>query len=97
MPIGAGSGTHDRAQYRYLRGLQRTKRPEQIRGLNQNHSHEMKEIFKGAATRASCSGGAFSEFCPRVLYGFAGKWMKPRMMRLTLSRKIAEEDSRLNN
>jgi hypothetical protein len=37
--------------------LQRTKKPQQIRGLNQNHNHEMKEIFKGAATRASCGVG----------------------------------------
>jgi len=26
---------------------------------NQNHNHEMKEIFKGAATRASCGVGPF--------------------------------------
>jgi len=25
-----------------------------LRGLNRNHNHEMKEIFKSAATRASC-------------------------------------------
>jgi hypothetical protein len=34
--------------------LQRRKKPQQIRGLNRNHNHEMKEIFKGAAIRASC-------------------------------------------
>jgi hypothetical protein len=45
--------TRDSAQYRYVHGqLQRAKKPQQIRGLNQNHNHEMKEIFKGAATRA---------------------------------------------
>jgi hypothetical protein len=47
----------------YVRGqLQRTKKPQQIRGLNQNHNHEMKEIFKGAATRASCGVGPLREF-----------------------------------
>jgi hypothetical protein len=28
------------------------KKPQPIRGLNQNPNHEMKEIFQGAATRA---------------------------------------------
>jgi hypothetical protein len=34
---------HDSAQYRYVDGqLQRSKKPQQIRGLNQNHNHAMK-------------------------------------------------------
>ncbi len=78
--------THDSAQYRYLRGqLQRTKKPQQIRGLNQNHNHEMKEIFKGAATRASCGVGPLHDFYVALL----AKGMKPEMARLTLARKIA--------
>jgi hypothetical protein len=49
-----GIETRDGAQYRWVHGqLQRSKKPQQIWGLNQNHNHEMKEIFKGAATRAS--------------------------------------------
>jgi transposase len=53
-----GIETRDSAQYRYLHGqLQRSQKPQQIRGLNQNHNHEMKEIFKGAATRARCGVG----------------------------------------
>jgi hypothetical protein len=48
---GLGIETHDSAQYRYVGGqLQRSKKPQQLPGLNQNHNHEMKEIFKGAAT-----------------------------------------------
>jgi len=67
---GLGIETHDSAQYRFVRGqLQRAKKPQQIRGLNQNHNHEMKEIFKGAATRASLWGGAVA----RLLCGFAGQ------------------------
>ena len=51
---GLGIETRDGAQYRWVHGqLQRSKKPQQIWGLNQNHNHEMKEIFKGAATRAS--------------------------------------------
>ena len=44
---GLGVETHDSAQFRFVRGqLQRSKKPHQIRGLNRNHNHEMKEIFK---------------------------------------------------
>src|SRR5512141_3361544 len=83
---GLGIETRDSAQYRYVRGqLQRTKKPQQIRGLNQNHNHEMKEIFKGAATRASCGVGPLRDFYVALL----AKGMKPEMARLTLARKIA--------
>src|SRR5216683_2798264 len=83
---GLGIETHDSAQYRYLQGqLQRTKKPQQIRGLNRNHNHEMKEIFKGAATRASCGVGPLRDFYVALL----AKGMKPEMARLTLARKIA--------
>ncbi|MGO8810515.1 MAG: hypothetical protein ACLQJF_13700 [Candidatus Sulfotelmatobacter sp.] len=58
---GLGIETHDSAQYSFVRGqLQRSKKPQQVRGLNRNHNHEMKEIFKSAATRASCGRGPLS-------------------------------------
>jgi transposase len=83
---GLGVETHDSAQYRYVRGeLQRSKKPQQIRGLNQNHNHEMKDIFKGAATRASCGVGPLRDFYVALL----AKGMKPEMARLTLARKMA--------
>ena len=83
---GLGIETRDSAQYRFVRGqLQRSKKPQQIRGLNQNHNHEMKEIFKGAATRASCGVGPLRDF----YVGLLDKGMKPEMARLTLARKIA--------
>jgi hypothetical protein len=65
--------------------LQRSKKPQQIRGLNRNHNHEMKEIFKSAATRASGGRGPFHDFYAALL----AKGMKPEMARLTLARKIA--------
>jgi len=52
---------------------------------NRNHNHEMKEIFKSAATRASCGRGPFHDF----YQGLLTKGMKPAMARLTLARKIA--------
>ena len=67
---GLGIETHDSAQYCFVRGqVQRSKKPQQVRGLNRNHNHEIKEIFKSAATRASCGKGRFLGF----LRGFAGQ------------------------
>src|ERR1700758_37363 len=83
---GLGIETRDSAQYRFVHGqLQRAKKPQQLRGLNQNHNHEMKEIFKGAASMASSREGAFYNF----YQGLLAKGMKPDMARLTLARKIA--------
>jgi hypothetical protein len=83
---GLGLETHDSAEYCYVGGqLQRSKKPKQLRGLNQNHNHQMKEIFKSTATRATRSAGPFQDFYARLL----AKGMKPEMARLTLARKIA--------
>jgi hypothetical protein len=64
--------------------LQRTKKPQQIRGLNQNHNHEMKDIFKGAATRASCGVGPLRDFYLALL----DKGMKREMTLRNLGRAI---------
>ena len=50
-----------------------------------NHNHDLKNIFKGAATRAAAIAGPFSDFYA----GLAARGMKPTMARLTLARKIA--------
>lgn len=74
------------AEYSYATGqVRRSKKVISIRGLNQNHNHEMKEIFKSTATRASCGTGPFHDFYQRSL----AKGIKPTMARLTLARKIA--------
>jgi transposase len=83
---GLAIETHDSAQYRYVDGqVQRSRKPQQLRGLNRNHNHEMKAIFKGAATMASSREGAFHDF----YQGLLSKGMEPAMARLTLARKIA--------
>ena len=83
---GLGIETHDRAQYRYVQGqLQRSKKPVQLRGLNRNHNHDLKNVFKGTASWASSNPGPFQDF----YVGLLGKGMKPEMARLTLARKIA--------
>src|ERR1700687_4029254 len=44
---GLGLETHDSAQYRVVEGqLQRSKKPVKLRGLNQDHNHDLKDIFK---------------------------------------------------
>ena len=83
---GLAIETRDSAQHRYVAGqLQRSKKPQQVRGLNQNHNHDMKAIFKSAATMASSREGPFHDF----YQGLLTKGMKPAMARLTLARKIA--------
>jgi transposase len=83
---GLGVETHDSAQHCYVDGqLRHSKKPQQVRGLNQNHNHEMKHIFKSTATRALACAGPFHDFYA----GLLAKGMKPEMARLTLARKIA--------
>ena len=61
------------------------KKAVTIRGLNKNHNHDLKNIFKGAATRAAATAGPLQNFYEaRIANG-----MKPPMARLTLARKIA--------
>jgi hypothetical protein len=83
---GLAIDTRGSAQCRYVGGQpQRSKKTQQLRGLNQNHNHEMKEIFKSAANMASGREGAFHDF----YQGLLTKGMQPAMARLTLVRKIA--------
>ena len=83
---GLAVETHDSAQYRYVDGqLQRSKKQQQVRGLNQNHNHAMKEIFKSAALSATGRAGAFQD----CYAGLLAKGMKPELARITLARKIA--------
>ena len=83
---GLGLETHDSAQYRMVEGqLQRSKKPVTLRGLNQDHNHDLKDIFKGAAARVSSSSGPFHDFYEHLL----AQGRKPTMARLTLARKIA--------
>jgi transposase len=83
---GLAVETHDSAQYRYVDGqLQRSKKPQQVRGLNQNHNHAMKDIFKSTALSATLRAGPFQDF----YQGLLARGMKPELARVTLARKIA--------
>ena len=62
-----------------------SKKAVTIRGLNKNHNHDLKDFFKGVATRAAATTGPFQKFYEaRIASG-----LKPPMARLTLARKIA--------
>ena len=65
--------------------LRRSKRPATVRGLNKDHNHDLKDIFKGAAMRAITAAGPLHDFYENLL----AKGRKPTMARLTLARKIA--------
>jgi hypothetical protein len=68
--------TRDSAQYRLFNGQVEPKRkPALVRGLNWNHNHELKNLFKAAATTASACQGVFREF----YLGPLAKGMQPEM------------------
>lgn len=83
---GLGIETHSSADHRYVDGqLQPSKKQVSLRGLNRNHNHDLKNIFKGAAIIAATKAGPFQEFYAALV----AKGMRPEMARLTLARKIA--------
>jgi len=60
---GLAIETHGSGEYRYVEGqLRRSHKPVALRGLNKNHNHDLKWIFKSAALRASSSAGPLHEF-----------------------------------
>jgi hypothetical protein len=83
---GLALRTRVSGEYRLTGGqLQHAKRQPALRGLNENHNHELKALFKSTATRASASAGPLGDFYAALLA--AG--MRPTMARLTVARKIA--------
>jgi transposase len=83
---GLALRTYTIGEYRIVGGqLKRSKKVLAIRGLNRNHNHDLKNIFKGAATRAASTAGPFQDFYEACV----ARGMKPHLARLTLARKIA--------
>jgi len=83
---GLALETYDSAEYQTVAGqLERRKKSATVRGLNKDHNHDLKDIFKGAATRVSGSRGPLRDFYENLLT--TGR--RPTMARLTLARKIA--------
>ncbi len=83
---GLAIDTRISGEYRFHGSqLQRSKKLLTLRGLNANHNHELKNVFKSTATMASNCAGPFGDFYNALMT----KGMKPAMARLTLARKIA--------
>ena len=83
---GLALETRISAEYCYVEGqLRRSKKLLSIRGLNKDHNHDLKGLFKSAAITASARPGPLQDFYQASL----AKGIKPPMARLTLARKIA--------
>ena len=83
---GFGIEMHSSADYRKVPGqLQRSRKQVSVRGLNRDCNHDLKNLFKSAATIAAVKPGPFQEFYAALV----AKGMRPEMARLTLARKIA--------
>lgn len=78
--------TRSSADYQVVKGeLVPSRRPALILGLNANHHHGVKALFKDAAASAITRPGPLREFYDRRI----AQGMKPELARLTLARKIA--------
>ena len=83
---GLALRTYTSGEYHFIAGqLKRSKKVLAVRGLNINHNHDLKNIFKSAATRAASTVGPFQDFYQACV----ARGVKPHLARLTLARKIA--------
>lgn len=78
--------THSSGDHRWVNGKrERSKKAALVRGLNSNHHHVLKWIFKSAATRVCAQPGPFQDFYDHLLQ----QGTRPEMARLTVARKMA--------
>jgi transposase len=83
--VGLAVVTRSTADQEVINGvLRRSRRPIATRGLNRNHNHLLKRVFKTAATSACHSGPFQAAYEARVKRG-----MDPALARLTIARQIA--------
>src|SRR5579872_1203838 len=78
--------TRTSADYQVVDGeVKRARKPPLVLGLNANHNHALKGLFKDAAVTVLTRPGPFRDFYTlRITQG-----MEPQLARLTLARKIA--------
>jgi len=83
--VGLAVVTRTTADQEVVNGvLRRSRRPVATRGLNRNHNHLLKRVFKMAATSACHSGPFAAAYAARLKQG-----MDPALARLTIARQIA--------
>ena len=83
--VGLAVVTRTSADHEVVNGvLRRRRRPVATRGLNRNHNHLLKRVFKTAATSACHSQPFQAAYHARVQQG-----MNPALARLTIARQLA--------
>ena len=83
--IGLAVVTRTTADHEVVNGvLRRSKRPVSTRGLNRNHNHLLKRVFKNAANGACHRDPFKGAYEMRVRQG-----MVPSLARLTIARQLA--------
>ena len=82
--VGLAVVTRTSADHEVVNGvMRRSRRPIATRGLNRNHNHLLKRVFKNAATSACHSGPFKAAYDARVARG-----MDPSLARLTVARQL---------
>jgi transposase len=83
--VGLAVVTCTSADHEVMNGvMRRSTKPIATRGLNRNHNHLLKRVFKNAATSACHSGPFKAAYDARVAQGMA-----PSLARLTIARQLA--------
>jgi transposase len=83
--VGLAVVTRTSAEQEVVNGVwRRSRRPVATRGLNRNHNHLLKRVFKTAASSACRSGPFSAAYEARVKRG-----MDPALARLTIARQIS--------
>jgi transposase len=83
--VGLAVVTRTSADEEVVNGVwRRSRRPLATRGLNRNHNHVLKRVFKTAATSACQRGPFAAAYEARVKRG-----LDPALARLTIARQLA--------
>jgi transposase len=84
--------THSSSDFVLVDGqVIRRKRAPMTRGLNRNHSRELKNVFKGAATAVTARPGPLRDYYQAMI----DRGMREEMARVTLTRKLVAVTLRL--
>lgn len=90
--VGLAVVTRTSAEHEFRDGqLRRRSRPPLTRGLNRNHNHVLKGVFKAAANAAASAPGPLKDFYDAMV----ARGVRPEMAKLTLARKIVALTLRL--
>ena len=90
--VGLAVVTRSTAEWELSEGRAvRRQRPAMTRGLNRNHNHVLKSVFKGAADAATVRPGPLQDFYQDL----RARGLDRELARVTLARKLAALTLRL--